>query len=58
MNQRNIQNRDELSDLLTSALVINFKLRIQKTTQQLKDHFKLKLSRREIARIKTRLQTR
>ncbi len=58
MNQRNIKNRDELSDLLTSALVINFKLRIQKTTQQLKDHSKLKLSRREIARIKTRLQTR
>lgn len=41
MNQRNIQNKDELSDLLTSALVINFKLRIQKTTQQLKDHSKL-----------------
>lgn len=58
MNQKNIQFRDELCDSLASALVINFKLRIQKATQQLKDHSKLKLSRREIARIKTKLQTR
>ena len=58
MNQKNIQFRDELFDSLASALVTNFKLRIQKATQQLKDHSKLKLSRREIARIKTKLQTR
>ncbi|MBK7353337.1 MAG: 50S ribosomal protein L29 [Nitrosomonas sp.] len=58
MNQSNLETKDELNELLASSLVINFKLRIQKATQQLKDLSKIKLSRREIARIKTKLQAR
>lgn len=58
MKHNNTESKDELIDLLASSLVISFKLRIQKATQQLKDSSKLKLSRREIARIKTKLQIR
>ncbi len=58
MSLENIQSKDELNELLVSSLVANFKLRIQKSTQQLSNHSKLKLSRKEIARIKTKLQTR
>lgn len=58
MSRNNIQSIDELNDLLASTLVTNFKLRIQKATQQLKDLSKLRQSRKEIARVKTKLQIR
>lgn len=58
MSRNNLQSKDELNDLLASTLVTNFKLRIQKATQQLKDLSKLRQSRKEIARVKTKLQIR
>lgn len=58
MSRNNIKSIDELNDLLASTLVTNFKLRIQKATQQLKDLSKLRQSRKEIARVKTKLQIR
>ena len=58
MNQLKHQSKEELEDTLISLLITNFKLRIQKATQQLSNPEKLKTSRKNIARLKTKLNIR
>jgi ribosomal protein L29 len=52
------QSTDELKKTLSDFLVLSFKLRIQKSIQQLSDFNQLKVVRRNIARYKTELCSR
>lgn len=58
MNQQKHQSKEEMEDALFSLLITNFKLRIQKASQQLTNTKKLKSTRKNIARLKTKLNIR
>lgn len=58
MNQQKHQSKEEMEDALFSLLITNFKLRIQKASQQLTNTKKLKSTRKSIARLKTKLNIR
>jgi large subunit ribosomal protein L29 len=52
------QSVEELKNALKDLLLLSFKLRIQKSIQQLTDSNQLKVVRRNIARYKTELAIR